>query len=78
MEHRAGERMFVDWAGPEVDIVGRDTGEVIFASIFVTVLAASYLTYVETFASKVLANWILAHIHAFEYFGGAPEIVVED
>jgi len=77
-EHRAGERMFVDWAGPAVSLVDRNTGEVTFASIFVAVLGASSLTYVEAFLSKALANWILAHIHAFEYFGGVPEIVVED
>lgn len=77
-EHRAGERMFVDWAGPVVAIVDRNTGEVTFASIFVAVLGASSYTYVEAFLSKVLANWILAHIHTFEYFEGVPEIVVED
>lgn len=77
-EYRAGERVFVDWAGPEVPIVNRDTGEITFASIFVAVLGASSLTFVEAFLSKVQANWILAHIHAFEYFGGVPEIVVED
>lgn len=77
-EYRAGERVFVDWAGPEVPIVDRGTGEVAFASIFVAVLGASSLTFVEAFPSRVQANWILAHIHAFEYFGGVPEIVVED
>lgn len=77
-EYRAGERVFVDWAGPEVPIVDRDTGEITTASIFVAVLGASSLTYVEAFPSRIQASWILAHIHAFEYFGGVPEIVVED
>lgn len=77
-EHRAGEKLFVDWAGPTIPIVDRHTGEITQASIFVAVLGASSYTYVEAFPSKILANWIRAHIHAFEFFGGAPEIVVVD
>jgi transposase len=39
-EHRAGERMFVDHAGPTVPVVDRDTGLIKEASIFVAVLGA--------------------------------------
>lgn len=77
-EHRAGEKMFVDWAGPTVPIVDPRTGEIARASIFVAVLGASNYTYVEATLDKTLPNWIVANIHAFEAFGGAPEIVVVD
>jgi transposase len=77
-EHRAGEKMFADWAGQTTPIVNRHTGEITTASIFVAVLGASNYTYVEAFPSKILANWITAHIHAFEYFNGVAEIVVVD
>lgn len=77
-EHRAGEKIFTDWAGPTVPIVDRYTGEAAFASIFVAVLGASNYTYVEAFPSKILANWIMAHIHAFEFINGSPEIIVHD
>ena len=39
--HKAGEKMFVDWAGQTVPIVDLTTGEVNQASIFVAVLGAS-------------------------------------
>jgi len=77
-EHRAGEKIFTDWAGQTVPIVDRYTGEITFGSIFVAVLGASNYTYVEAFPSKILTNWIMAHIHAFEFINGSPEIVVHD
>ena len=40
-EHRAGERLFVDYAGQTVDIVDRQTGEIRTAQIFVAVQGAS-------------------------------------
>jgi transposase len=47
-EHRAGEKMFVDYAGPTIPIVDRLTGEALFdAQVFVAVLGASNYTYAE-------------------------------
>jgi transposase len=40
-EHRAGEKMFVDYAGQTVPIVNRVTGEIRQAQVFVAVLGAS-------------------------------------
>src|SRR5512147_1493638 len=45
--HRAGETVFVDYAGQTVPIVDRHTGEIRAAVIFVAVLGASNYTYVE-------------------------------
>ncbi len=39
--HRAGERAFVDYAGPTVEILDPDTGEVREAQIFVAALDPS-------------------------------------
>ncbi|MDQ7792748.1 MAG: IS21 family transposase, partial [Clostridia bacterium] len=44
----------------------------------VAVLGASNYTYVEAFPSQILAHWIMAHIHTFEFFNGSPAIVVND
>ena len=44
-EHRAGEKLFVDYAGQTVAITDRLTGEIRKAQIFVAVLGASnYIT----------------------------------
>jgi transposase len=77
-QHRAGEKMFVDFAGQRVDIVDPDTGEISEAHLFVAVLGASNYTYAEAFPGEDLPSWITAHVHAFEFFGGLSEIVVPD
>ena len=77
-EHRAGEKLFVDWAGHTVPILCRESGEITPASIFVAVLGASNYTYAEAFLSQVLVHWILGHIHAFEFFQGSTAILVPD
>ncbi|OIJ73042.1 MAG: integrase [Deltaproteobacteria bacterium GWC2_55_46] len=77
-EHRAGEKLFVDYAGSTIPVVDRMTGEITKAELFVAVLGASNYTYAEATSSQSLHNWISSHIRAFEYFGGATDIVVPD
>jgi transposase len=77
-EHRAGEKLFVDWAGATIPIVDPTTGEVLEASLFVAVLGASSYTHAEAFASQALPDWITAHVHTFQALRGCPAIVVPD
>ena len=77
-EHRAGEKLFVDFAGHTVPITDRDTGEMRPASIFVAVLGASNYTYAEATWGEGLPEWIGSHVRCFEFLGGVPEIVVPD
>jgi transposase len=76
--HRAGEKLFVDYAGQTVPVTDLSTGEVREAQIFVAVLGASNYTYVEATFSQDLVSWINAHINAFKFFGGVTEIIVPD
>jgi len=77
-EHRAGERLFVDYAGATVPIHNPESGQVWEAAIFVAVLGASNYTYAEASLTQGLADWIGAHMRAFEFLGGVPEIVTPD
>ena len=77
-EHRAGEKLFVDYAGPKVPVVDSKTGTIQEASIFVAVLGASNYTFAEATWSQDLACWIGSHVRALEFFGGAPALVVPD
>lgn len=77
-EHRAGEKMFIDFAGKTVPIIDSFTGEITEAQIFVAVLGASNYTYAEALLSQSLPFWIRAHIHAFEYFQGVSDILIPD
>jgi transposase len=78
-QHRAGEKLFVDFAGDTVPVYtsGGNT-EPRQASIFVAVLGASSYTYAEATWSEGLEDWIAAHVRAFEFLGGLPEIIVPD
>ncbi len=77
-DHRAGEKLFVDYAGQTVEIIDRDTGEVREAQIFVAVLGASNYTYAEATLTQTLPDWIGSHVRAFRYFDSVPAIVVPD
>ncbi len=77
-EHRAGEKLFVDYAGQAVEVVDRRTGEIRQAQIFVAVLGASNYTYAEATWTQQLPDWIGSHVRAFEFLGGTSEVVVPD
>jgi len=77
-EHKAGEKAFVDYAGQTVPVIDRTTGEILEAQLFVGVLGASNYTYAEACWSQELAEWIGAHVHMYEYFGGVPAGTVPD
>ncbi|MFH0925545.1 MAG: IS21 family transposase [bacterium] len=78
MEHKAGEKMFVDFSGDKPHYVDHSTGEMIDIELFVAVLGASSYTFATGLRSQNLEDWIRGHIKAFEYFGGCPEIIVPD
>ena len=77
-EYRAGEKLFVDFAGQTIPIVNPATGEITQAEFFVAVLGASNYTYAEAMPSQEMPYWIGAHVRAFEYFGGVPQLVIPD
>ena len=77
-EHRAGEKMFVDYAGATIPIHDPQSGEVRGAAVFVAVLGASSYTFAEATSGQDLRNWIGSHMRAFEFFGGVTEVVVPD
>ncbi len=76
--HKAGEKIFVDYAGATVDWIDPVSGEVFTAQIFVGCLGASQYIYAEATSSQQLPDWIDSHIHMFDYFGGVSEIIVPD
>jgi transposase len=77
-EYRAGEKLFVDYAGQTMEIADPETGQIHEAQIFVATLGASNYTFAEATLSQELPSWVQSHVHAFEFFGGVPEILVPD
>ena len=76
--HKAGEKLFVDYCGPTMDIVNPRTGEIRTAQVFVAVMGASNYTYAEATWSQGLEDWIMSHVRCFEFLGGVPELVIPD
>ena len=77
-EYKAGDKLFIDYAGPTIEIVNAETGETRPAYLFVAVLGASNYTYVEAAYSQDLASWIGSHVRALSFFGGVPACLVPD
>ena len=77
-EHRAGEKLYVDHAGPTVAVIDPNSGDSREASIFVAVLGASSYTYAEATWTRDLYDWIGSHIRAMEFIGGVSAAVVPD
>jgi len=78
IDHKAGDKMFVDYAGNKLSIVDRKTGEIRPVEVFVAILGASQLTYVEASVSQKSEDWIRANENAFLYFGGSTQAIVPD
>ena len=77
-EHRAGEKLFIDYAGQTVPVVDPETGEERQAQVFVAVLGASSYTFAEATWTQTLPDWTASHVRAFEFYGGCPELVIPD
>ncbi|MBN2603796.1 MAG: IS21 family transposase [Candidatus Thermoplasmatota archaeon] len=78
MNHKAGDKMFVDFTGKKLFIINKQTGEQIAVEVFVAVLGASQKTYVQAVATQKKHDWINANKNALHYFGGVPHAIVPD
>ena len=77
--HKAGEKLFIDYAGTTVPIViNKKTDELQEAQIFVSCLGASQLTYIEATWTQNSKDFINSNIRSLEFFGGVPELFVPD
>ena len=78
MVHKAGDKMYIDFAGEKLQIVDPDTGEIQFVEVFVAILGSSQLTYAEACMSQKKEDFITACENALHYFGGVPQAIVPD
>ncbi len=76
--HKPGDAMQVDWAGDPLYITDQVTGEKEPVYIFVSVLPCSWYTYAEPCGDMKSENWLLCHVHAYNYYGGVPRLLIPD
>ena len=74
-----GEYCMVDYAGLTVPIWNAQRTEVVsHAQVFVSVLGASGLIFVEATESQEVKHFIGSHVRCFEFYGGVPLILIPD
>lgn len=78
IEHKAGDKLFIDFAGEKMHYWSRDTGEKIEVEIFAAILGCSQLVYVEAVASQKKEDLIRGCENAFHYYGGVTAALVPD
>ena len=70
--------MEVDWAGDTIPVYDPMTGEPSPAYLFVAVLPCSCFVYAEACADMKTENWLLCHVHAYNYFNGVARLLIPD
>lgn len=65
--------MQTDYAGPTVEVIDPQTGEIRQAQIFVSVLGASSWTFAMSSFSQRLLDWIEGQTRTLSYFAGVPK-----
>ena len=78
MQHKYGDKLFIDYTGKKLSIVNRQTGEVTWVEVYIGILGASNYTYVEASLSQKLEDFINCTVNCLEYFGGVPQALVPD
>lgn len=78
LNHTAGEKMFVDYAGNKLSYVDISTGELVQCETFVACLPYSDYSFVIHVASQRLEDFIYALKQALIYFEGVPQMIVPD
>ena len=77
-DYKAGEKLFVDFAGDTVPVSDPVTGAAVPAHLFGATLGASNYTYAEAVLAQNLPVWITLHVCTFGFMGCVPAIVVPD
>lgn len=78
LEHKAGDKVFIDFAGEKLHVLDKDSGELQQVEVFAAILGCSQLTYVEAVYSQKKEDLVKACEHALHYFGGVPAAIVPD
>jgi transposase len=78
IEYKAGDKMLVDYAGKKLKIVDRLTKEEQEVEVFVAILGASQLIYVEASSSQQKVDFIRSCENALHHYGGVPQAIVTD
>lgn len=78
LEHKAGDKLYIDYTGKKLEIVDKQTGEVTQVEVFVGILPCSHYTYVEASLSQKREDFIRSVNNCLRFYGGSPKAIVPD
>jgi transposase len=78
IEHKSADKMYVDYAGQKLSYIDAETAEIVSVEVFVSVLGASQLTYVEASLTQKKEEFIQSCENSLHYYGGSPQAIVPD
>jgi transposase len=78
IDHKAGDKVYVDYAGEKLHYVDPQTGEVVYTEVFLAILGASQLTYAEATMTQRKEDFIGSCERSLHYYGGMPMAIVSD
>lgn len=78
MTHKAGDKMYVDYAGKTLSIGDKISGETTEVQFFVAILGASQYTYCEASMSQKKEDFVQSVENAMRFFEGTPAAIVPD
>jgi len=78
VDHKAGDKLFVDFTGERMEYIDLLTGEIVPVEVFIATLGASSFTYIEACANQKIPCFIQACANAFHYIGGVTNAIVPD
>lgn len=77
-DHKAGEKVFIDFAGRTIPWIDLKTNKARKAYLFVSSLGVADLGFGYATPSQTTNDWIEGCVKMFEYYQGTPEVIVLD
>ncbi len=78
VEHKAGDKTYIDYAGATLPYVDEATAEILQAQVYVAILGWSQYAYIEAFPGQTVEDLILGTENAFHFFEGTTLGIVPD
>jgi len=78
LNHKAGDKIYIDYTGKKLQYIDKETGEVIEVEVFVAILPCSGYTFVEASPSQKSKDFIESMKNCFDFYGGVPQAIVTD
>lgn len=78
LQHIAGEKLFIDFAGAKLSYVDIQTGQVISCQVFVACLPYSDYSFALAVKSQCVEDFLYALGCCLREFGGVPQVLVPD